>query len=199
LVRHEEVGAMGLRVVDTKDRAVKTFETFYARHYAREIPLPFGWPSEMQEIGEGGAEMYRSNKWQKNLSEHDDYKHVPKLEGGKRTVYAEPGFLREWGSPSRHVEVVGPMVQFEEPMPQHFTRLGPLLGVQIHLYEEDDKGDFVLPKSDGFYEVSVARGMLGTAEHPKTGETFLFVYTPAGVHMILSGPKLAIEKDGIAG
>jgi hypothetical protein len=42
--------------------------------------------------------------------------------------------------------------------------------------------------------------MLGGAEHPKTKEPFLFVYTASGgVHMMLTGPKLDIEKDGIVG
>jgi hypothetical protein len=187
---------MALRVVDTKPQALKTFKTFYARESEREIEMPFTWPSRMQEIGVGGAEMYRSNKWQKNLAEHEDYKHVAE---GSRTVYAAPGFLREWGSPSSRIEVVGPVVQFDEPMPKHFTRLGPLLGVQVHLYEEDDGGELVLPKNVGFYEVRISRAMLASAKHPETGETFLFVYTPEGVHMLLTGGSLTIGKDGIAG
>jgi len=188
---------MVLRVVDTKPQAVKTFETFYAREPAREIDVSFGWPRKMQEIGVGGAEMYRSNKWMKNLSDSEDYKHVAE---GTRTVYAEPGFLRSWGSPTKHIEVVGPVVSFDEPMPKHFTRLAPLLGVQLQLYKENDKGELYIPKGDeGVYEVRVARGVLGAAKHPETGETFLFVYTPAGVHMILTGGSLKIGKDGIAG
>jgi hypothetical protein len=188
-----------LRVVDTKEKAKKTFETFYARKPSKEIDLPFGWPDRMQEVGAGGAEMYTSNKWKKNPDDDEDYKHVPHLEGGSRTVLVEPGFLREWGYPKKPIEVVGPMVEFEEPMPKNFTWLGPLLGVQLQLYEKDGKGGVRLPKGKNFFEVTVARGNLGAAEHPKTGETFLFVYSPAGVHMILTGPKLDIGKDGIEG
>lgn len=188
---------MALRVVDTKPQAVKTFETFYAREPAKEIEFSFGWPKKMQEIGVGGAEMYRSNKWQKNLSDSEDYKHVAE---GSRTVYAEPGFLRGWSDPRKRIEVVGPMVQFGEPMPRHFTQLGPLLGVQVRLYEEGKNGEFIVRKGDeGFFEVRVARAWLGGAKHPKTGETFLFVYTPEGVHMIFTGGSLTIGKDGIAG
>lgn len=188
---------MALRVVDTRPQAAKTFETFYSRPPAKEIEFSFGWPSRMQEIGVGGAEMYRSNKWQKNLRDHEDYKHVAE---GSRTVYAEPGFLREWGSPSRKIEVVGPTVKFEEPMPKYFTQLGPLLGVQVRLYGDDGDGGVILRKGDeGLFEVSVARAWLGAAKHPKTNETFLFVYTPEGVHMILTGGSLTIGKDGIAG
>lgn len=188
---------MALRVVDTENDAVKTFETFHDRAPAQEFELPFGWPTKMQEIGVGGAEMYRSNKWKKDRRDHEDYKHVAE---GTRTVYAEPGFLREWGSPSSRIEVVGPIVRFEEPMPRHFTRLGPLLGVQVRLYEEDAKGKLFVPKGDkGRYEVSVARAWLGSAKHPATNETFLFVYTENGVHVILTGGSLSIEKDGITG
>lgn len=185
------------RVVDTKERATEMFRTFYARPPKREIPFPFTWPERMQEVGEGCAEMYRSDKW--HPKETDDYKHVPKLEGGTRIAYVMPGFLREWGHPARRIQVVGPMVELEAPMPRHFTRLGPLLGVQLHLYEEGDEGEPRLPKGEGFFEVRMARGQLGAAEHPTTGETFLFVYSNEGVHMLLTGPKLEIEKDGIAG
>lgn len=186
---------MSVRVVDTKDRAVKTFKTFYARDYAEEIELPFTWPSQMQEVGVGGAEMYRSNKWMKDLSEHDDYKHVDE---GPRTVYVEPGWILD--ARSRPLPVFGPMVQFQEPMPKHFTRLGPLLGVQVRLFRKDKDGELFVPKgSEGRCEITVARGMLGAAEHPKTRETFLFVYTDSGVHMLLTGNKLSIEKDGITG
>src|SRR5258706_12113769 len=99
---------MVLRVVDTEPEAVKTFQRFYDRAPAQELEMEFGWPEEMQEIGVGGAEMYRSNKWKKNLRDHEDYKHVAE---GTRTVYAEPGFLREWGSPAKRIEVVGPMMR----------------------------------------------------------------------------------------
>ena len=185
---------MTVRVVDTRDRAVKTFKTFHAREHAREQEMHFSWPRKMQEIGIGGAEMYRSNKWMKDLSDYDDYKHVAE---GPRTVYAVPGFLH---APRSHVRTLGPMVEFEDPMPKHFTRLGPLLGIQVRLYQEDKKGELVIPKGDaGRYEITVSRGFLGAAEHPKTKETFLFVYTERGVHLLLTGKKLSIQKDGITG
>lgn len=188
---------MTLRVVETKDVAKGTFKTFYDRQSERELPLKFGWPTRMQEVGIGKAEMYSSNKWMKNRSEFDDYKHVAE---GTRTVYVEPGFLRIDRHPSKMVPVVGPMASFEEPMPKHFARLGPLLGVQLRLYKKDKDGDVFVPDGDeNLFEVQIARAMLGAAEHPKTKETFLFVYTTEGVHMILTGDKLSIEKDGIAG
>jgi hypothetical protein len=188
-----------VRVVDTKAGAQKTFKVFHDRTHRKELPFEFGWPASMQEVGEGKAEMYRSNKWQKNLQQYEEYKHVVE---GTRTVYMEPGFLREWGNPRKAIELCGPMVAFEEPMPKHFARLGPLLGLQVRLYRCDD-GEPYLPDGDGedgnLYEITVARAYLGGAEHPSTGERFLFVYDARGVHIVLTGGELGIEKDGIVG
>jgi hypothetical protein len=187
---------MTVRVIDTSKEAEKIFETFNDRQHDKYQPMRFGWPSEMQEIGSGRAVMYTSNKWKKNLDEWEDYKHVAESE---QLIYTEPGFLREWGTPGKKIRVSGPMAQFEEPMPKHFARLAPLIGVQLQLYQEKD-GDLYLPKGDRLYEVSVAHAMLGGAKHPKTKEPFLFVYTPrGGVHMLLTGSQLDIEKDGIVG
>jgi hypothetical protein len=186
-----------VQVVDTRSNAERSFEVFHDRRPRKATEMPFGWPRRMQEIGVGGAELYRSNKWMKNLRDYEDYKHVAE---GSRTVYATPGFLREWGRASQPLTVVGPTVSFQEPMPKHFTRLGPLLGIQIRLYEEAEDGKLRVPRGDeGLYEVTVARAYLGGAKHPETGETFLFVYDARGVHMILTGGSLRIEKDGIAG
>lgn len=186
-----------IRVVDTKRDAIERFRVFHDRPYRKEMPQRFSWPSSMQEIGYGHAEMYRSNKWKKKLDEFEEYKHIVE---SNRYVYCEPGFLREWSKPRRKLDVVGPFVSFTEPMPQHFTVLGPLIGVQIQLYEEDESGDvYVAADNENLYEVEVARGMLGAADHPETGETFLIVYSSHGVHMVLTGERLAVEKEGITG
>ena len=143
--------------------------------------------------------MYRSNKWKKDLREYDEYKHVVE---GTRTVYMVPGFLRKWRSSRQEIDVCGPMVTFEEPMPQHFTRLGPLLGLQVRLFACGD-GEPTVVKGDGedgrLYEVTMARAFLGGAEHPETKEKFLFVYDARGVYVLLTGGELGIEKDGIVG
>jgi hypothetical protein len=189
-----------VRVVDTKAEAKKTFETFHERPSRRSLTFNFGWPMSMQEVGEGKAEMYRSNKWKKDLKEYEEYKHVVE---GTRTVYMAPGFLREWGSPRTPIEVCGPMVKFDEPMPKHFSRLGPLLGLQVRLFQCEDDGEPFIANGSGtdgdLYEITVARAFLGGAEHPETKEKFLFVYDARGVHVLLTGGELGIEKDGIVG
>jgi len=184
---------MATENLQTEKRAEEMFERFHDRPPRRRVPMQFGWPSKLQEIGQGRAIMYRSNKWQSNLRKFEDYKHVAEA---WNTIYVEPGFLRDWWRPAKKLIVYGPAVKLLPPLPEHFAILAPLLGVQVRLYDKDleiTKGD------ERLYEVSVARGMLGGTEHPKTGEAMLFVYSKAGIHMLITGPKLAVEKDGIAG
>ncbi len=185
---------MTVRVVDTSEQAEKTFRTFMARDHRRHTPMRFSWPKQMQEVGVGKATMYRSNKWKRDPKEYEDYKHIAEAE---QAVYVTPGFLRDWHNPRHKLDVHGPLVALKEPMPKHFAVLAPLLGVQLRLSGPDGqpvRGD------DGLFEVVVKHGMLGAAVHPETEEPFLFVYTAAGgVHMLLTGKELDIEKDGIVG
>lgn len=185
------------RVIDTRETAVSVFRTFHDREPEKEIQFPFDWPASLQEIGQGKAELYTSNKWQKNRRDYEDYKHVVE---GSRVVCAEPDFLRDWGGKSR-LPVCGPMMAPIMPMPLYFSVLGKLLGIQVRLYRLGPNGEPELPTGDdGCYEIHVPRGMLGAAKHPATGEPFLLVYTKkGGVHMILTGNRLDIEKDGIVG
>lgn len=186
-----------IRVVDTRKDAAKMYRTFNDREHSREQAVSWKWPTAMQEIGKGRAEMYSSNKWQKNLDRYEDYKHIAE---GWRFVYAERGFIRERNTPSRKVPVFGPTLYPEGPMPAHFVRLAPLIGIQVRLYQKAEDGSLYLPKGDDdIYEVNVAHAFLGGARHPETKEPFLFVYTKHGVHMLLTGPKLAVQKDGIVG
>lgn len=186
-----------VEVVDTKDSAVRMYRTFNSRKPTREIEMCWTWPTEMQEVGVGQAEMYRSNKWKRDPGEFEDYKHIAE---SRRMTYCRPNFLREWGNPRKHIPVAGPMVRFDGPMPKHFTILAPLLGVQVQLFEENEDGELYLPKNENIYEVRMDRGMLGGAIHPRTKEPFLFVYTEkGGVHMIITGNRLKIRRDGIVG
>jgi hypothetical protein len=184
---------MPIETVPSEKPAKKIFETFMARPSERLVPMPFSWPTTMQEVGQGHAIMYRSNKWKRNRKNFESYKHVAE---DWQTLYVTPGFLRDWWRPAKKIEVYGPMVSFKEPMPQHFAMLAPLLGVQMRLFDEDLK----LPKGDKrLFEVTVAHGMMGAAKHPKTEEPFVFVYSKQGIHMVFTGPSLDIEKDGIVG
>jgi hypothetical protein len=186
-----------VEVVDTKRDAERMYRTFAARDPTRETQMTWSWPVQMQEVGVGQAEMYTSNKWQKNLSHFEDYKHVAE---SPRITYCRPGFLRDYDNPRKRLEVVGPMVRFESPMPKHFTILAPLLGVQLQLYAGMKKEEPFLEKGEHIYEVRMDRGMLGGAVHPKTHEPFLFVYTErSGIHMVITGNRLKIKRDGIVG
>jgi hypothetical protein len=187
-----------IEVVDTKTDAVGMYRTFMARNPTREVEMPWTWPTHMQEVGVGQAEMYRSNKWQKDLKKFDDYKHVAE---SPRLTYCRTDFLRDWGDPRRRIPIYGPTVEFQGPMPKHFTILAPLLGVQVHLFAGvgDDGRPFLEP-DENIYEVRMDRAMLGGAMHPKTKDPFLFVYTEkGGVHMIITGERLKIKRDGIVG
>lgn len=176
-----------VKVIDTKDSATKMRENFTRERARREQKMPFGWPPQMQEIGSGKAIMYRSNKWQPSPTEFEDYKHVAEAD---QRVYVVPGFLRDYNDPRERWRVEGPMVEFREPMPKHFTKLAPLLGVQLHLDGYKD---------EGYVEVKVARAWVGAAKHPVTKETMVFVFTNEGVHILFTGPELDVERDGIVG
>ena len=181
-----------IEVIDAEKEARDLFEKFHDKPSKRQYKMDFGWPTSVQEIGEANAQMYRSNKWKSDPKDYEDYKHIAE---GFQSCYVTPGFLRDY-STNKAMPVHGPSFDVQEPMPEHFTILAPLIGIQVRLYEKGGK----LPKSGNLYEVTVPRGMLGGAKHPKTGDVFLFVYTKThGVGMIITGDKLGIEKDGIVG
>lgn len=178
-----------IRVIDTSKDAESIYRQFQDKPYKRHVAMPFTWPRRLQEIGKGRAQMYHSNKW---TGVYADYKHIAE---GPQVVYATPGFLRDWSNPRRKLKVYGPTVELTGEMPKHFAQLAPLLGVQIQLYGPDGELE-----SDGIYEVTVRHGFVGAAYHPETDETMIFIYTKSdGVHMVFTGTKLDVEKDGIVG
>jgi hypothetical protein len=181
------------RLIDTEDTARDMFETFKAKGSRKQHRFPFTWPSKMQEVGQAIAQLYRSNKWQSNPKHHEDYKHIAEA---PQFCYVTPGFLRN-ADDNSPLKVYGKKVDLPEEMPKHFAILAALIGVQIRLYGPDGR----LQRGDaGLYEISVAQGMLGGARFPDNDEAFLFVYTKkGGVHMIITGKELEIEKDGITG
>lgn len=179
-------------VVDTLEDARRIRETFVDRASEKQKKMPFSWPSELQEIGRCEAVMYTSDKWKK-VGDYEDYKHIAEA---PQEFIARSGFLRSRvGSRWRPMRVHGPTVELIEPMPKHFAFLSPLLGVQICLYRDNQRrrGEYV--------EVTVPKGLLGGARHPETNAPFLIIYTEerGGLHAIVTGPELDIEKDGIVG
>lgn len=185
---------MAPKLVDTRQDAEEMFETFHARGSKRRVKYNFSWPSKVQEVGRAIAQLYRSNKWKTNPKDFEDYKHI--AEAPQFCYLVDPKFIRDDGGRTP-IKVYGPMVELEEEMPSHFTILAPLIGVQLRLYDSQGK----LPRGDaGLYEVVVPHGMLGGARFPGSDEAFLFVYTRrGGIHMLITGTELDVEKDGITG
>jgi len=192
--------ASRMKIVDTREDAVRLFKTFHSRNPRREFEVPWSWPKTMIYAGGGPmhAEAYESNKWQSDLKEYDDYKHVAE---SVRRVYVKPGWLRQWENQNAVIPLVGERVAVTGEMPKHFAVIGPLIHVQFRLFERDARGRLALPKGDeNLYEVRCRGGMMGMSEFPETGRKFLFVYSPeGGIAMVLTGAHLDIGADGIEG
>jgi hypothetical protein len=91
------------------------------------------------------------------------------------------------------------MTELDGPMPDAFAELAPILGIQARLF--DSVGPDGEPElSEDRYQINIAKAMLGAAKHPRSGETFLFVYTEKeGPLCVITGDILDVEKDGIVG
>jgi hypothetical protein len=185
---------------DSLSAAVAIREKFIDAPVTMEETLDWNWPRKMQSIGrwqrQNGAVMYTSNKWQSNAEKFIDYKHVAE---GPQRLLAVPKFIRQYHRTNRPIRVYGPMVDLNRPMPTAFAVLAPILGIQAQLY---DSGTDEHPETtdDSFYNIVIGKAMLGAAEHPETGRTFLFVYTEAeGPLCVITGDELDVEKDGIVG
>lgn len=182
-----------MKTVPTEASARKMFEDFHDRPSRRRVPFNFSWPKAYQEVGRAEAQMYRSNKWKKNPREFEDYKHIAE---GPQHCYVVSGFLRDYET-NKPLKVYGPKIFLDEKMPEHVTILAPLIGVQLQLYDASGK----LPRGEErLYEIVVGNGMLAGARFPETDEAFLVVYTKeGGVHMLITGEELDVERDGIVG
>lgn len=181
------------KLVDAEPQARQMFEVFHARASKRRVSYGFSWPTKLQEAGRAVAQLYRSNKWKMNPKDFEDYKHIAEA---PQYCYVTPGFLRD-SSGKKEIPLYGDVFSLPDEMPKHFTILAPLIGVQLRLYDESGK----LPRGDsGLYEVAVPHGMLGGARFPDTEDALLLVYTKrGGIHMIITGTELDVEKDGIVG
>jgi hypothetical protein len=65
-----------VKLQDTESKARRMFEDFNARGSKRRYEMGFGWPTQMQEVGQAKAQMYRSNKWKSDPKDYEDYKHI---------------------------------------------------------------------------------------------------------------------------
>lgn len=168
--------------------------TFHDKEPDHETPVRWEWPPTLREVGSCEAVMYSSAKWQRRANRYIDYKHVAE---GKQRLCVKPGFLRDEEGGGA-LAVVGPTVELNG-MPRSFAVLAKVLGLQANLYA-GTADDYHLPDDgENLYQIDIAGAWLGAARHPTTDETLLFVYTDSGVHCVITGAKLAIEKDGIVG
>lgn len=198
------------RVVDARKEAERMRRTFQDEDPKKAERMPFTWPEELQLVGHCLGVVYSSDKWKRD-PEFEDYKHIAEA---PQYLLVPDRFLIDWetGDP---LDVVGPWVPLPRLMPRHFATLAKFLGVQMRLYDQmDDDGDGKLGTgADSLIEFRVSRAFLGGARVPEgndeelaplglePGRAFLFVYTTnqAGVHCIITGEELDVEKDGIVG
>lgn len=171
------------RVVDTQGWAKEIREAFQAKPVRRQVDLGFEWPSEVIPIGHAKAEMYISNKWQKNPNKTEMYKHVAEA---WQQCYLNPEVevYDDHGDP---VEFCADAQPLNGPMPKHIAHLALAMGIQV----EFDNGEC--------HQIEIPKSYWGAAKHPKTGETFLVLYTNERICMILTGDDLDVLADGIVG
>jgi hypothetical protein len=158
--------------------------------------VPWTWPTDMQEIGTCESVMYASDKWQKRRGDLIDYKHI--AESSQR-LFVRKNLLTEYEPPHRAMDLAGPWVKVDGPMPDSFAVLAEILAVQCRLYQKRGS-QVVIPRGDeGLIQIDLPHAMLGAAVHPGTKQVFLVVYSGDTVHCLVNGDALNVEKDGIVG
>lgn len=195
------------RIVDAEQIAIDMRRTFADRDVERVTEMPFTWPTELQHVGEGLAVAYASDKW-KRSGDYELYKHIHDGRSPNKALCV-PGFLADYDTPSRRRDVIGPTVSFAGvPMPKQFAVIGFFeeCNLRLHMAGTDDGPRFGRGDA-GIVKVIVPKAMLGAGviqwEHGD--EPFIFAYTEpsgksrGGVHMLIVGAELDIEKDGIVG
>lgn len=193
---------MPVRVVDSFEDAREIRETFMDREQRRARRLGnksgfVGWPERIQLVGRCLSVSYESDKWH-DIGEYEDYKHV--AEAPQELWFADGFELRDWDG-KKLIDIVGPYKRLPEPMPRHVAELSNLLNIQARFFEGTNDRPRLPSGERGILhmDLSVGWGKLGAARLLGTGEPFLFVYTADGVHCIITGRELDVEKDGIGG
>lgn len=162
------------------EAAKKIRREFHDKPPGRQHEVEWEWPKRVEYLGECKAVMYSSNKWEKNPKSFHDYKHVSE---GPQYAFVNPAFEL------RGIEPEGPSIPVVN-MPRAFAVLDKILGVQVCQDDAD------------YYQIDIARCMLGAAESRDGKHTFLIVYSAGrdgACHMIITGDKLGVTKDGIVG
>ncbi len=199
------------RIVDAEDAARQMRSVFADRNVEKRQSMQFSWPDEMQHVGQSIAVAYASDKW-KNPGDYELYKHLHDGLTHNRAL-CSTGFLHHYEQQGKRFETIGPVVSFAGvPMPQHFAVLGLLEEVDLRMHVGGTDDDPKVGRGDnGIVKVIVAHAMLGagvirwSVDGAEEDEPFVFVYSESsgrdrgGVHMIIVGDELDIEKDGIVG
>lgn len=157
-------------------------ETFVDRPPSKRQKMPWDWPQSMLYVGGCESIMYVSDKWKRQRGDTEDYKHVAEA---TQYVLVPPNFLRDYHS-SKPFDVPSEEFLMPKQMPTAFAELAEIYGIQIEFLDGN------------IHEVQIARAKLGGAKNRDFG-TFLFVYNNEGVHVVICGEQLAVEKDGITG
>jgi len=170
------------------DAARQLRETFVDRKMTRVEEMRWEWPKAMVEVGTCEAVMYSSDKW-KRIGDLIDYKHNAEA---KQRVCVCQDFIRDYHS-GKPLSLTEFDIQLPSRMPDAVAELANILGLQVQFYDDDGES------SGEYHQVNIARAKLGAAKYPRTGETFLLIYTPSQLCAIITGEELAVERDGITG
>lgn len=198
------------RVYDTEPAARRIRETFTSKPVKKETAFSFGWPKQLQYVGQSLGVGYASDKW-KEEGDFELYLHL--AESPNRALLAKD-LLVNYEAPDEAWPVAGPMVPFVDiPMPRHFAVLAHFEEIRIRLFEPRKGGGVRLATGDNaIVRVCLAHAVLGASVIPwsqvesgREDQPFLFVFTEpkdgdkGGVKMFIVGEELAVEKDGIVG
>lgn len=183
--------------------AKKQREVFYGKPVQKEKDLPFTWPTHVRYLGKTHAQIYYSDKML-NGGEWELYKHIAEGEqflfvNDENTSFVndatEPVEIRETG------RRMAPPVRTDDGPAVFFARTYEIAGEMPTFISDlaQNKGVQWRGADGRYYEARIAKSTIASAKHPDTGETFLVVYSPEGVHFLITGKKLNITKDGIVG
>ncbi len=197
------------RLFDVEKKARNIRETFTSKPVQHEREVAFTWPTRLQYVGKSLGVGYASDKW-KQEGDFELYLHL--AESPNRALFAPDFHLVDYADPSERVPVVGPEVELAElPLPKHFAVLAHFEELRVHLFDTRARGGKLAlgPAGSAIQRIQLGKAMLGASVFPWSqieeghkDQPFLFVYTEGkggGVHMMIVGEELAVERDGIVG